>query len=128
MLTQRGASISAAELGRTIRDTRVKQGLSLRELAKRLQISPTHLSDVENDRRDPSEELLRALASNLELDFDHLMVMVGRVYSVTEKYVQRVPEAVSLFRKVSEQELSASELRELERHAERIARERGKQG
>ena len=38
-----------------------------------------------------------------------------------------VPEAVSLFRKVSEQELTAEELGELERQAERIARERGRQ-
>lgn len=99
-------------------------GFGLRELAKRLAISPTHLSDVENNRRAPSEELLRALAETLKLDFDDLMVMAGRVYSTTEQYVRQVPEAVTLFRKVSEHNLSAKELQMLEAQAERLARRR----
>ena len=128
MLTPAGGGSSReTQLGRTIRDARVDNRLSLRELAKRLGISPTHLSDVENDRRVPSEALLKALAGNLGLDFDQLMVMIGRVYSVTEEYVRQVPEAVSLFRKVSERRLTADELKALERQAERLARNRGKQ-
>ena len=100
------------------------KGFGLRELAKRVAISPTHLSDVENNRRVPSEGLLRALAETLDLDFDGLMVMARKVYSTTEQYVRQVPEAVTLFRKVSEHNLSPDELRKLEAQAERLARRR----
>jgi len=98
----------------------------LRELAKALGISATHLSDIENDRRVPSEELLRNLAKHLCLDFDDLMVQAGKVYEVTDRYVEKVPEAVTLFRKVSESKLSAKELGELEKKVEQLTREREK--
>ena len=114
----------AADLGNRVREARVANGFGLRELAKRVAISPTHLSDIENDRRVPSEGLLRALAETLHLDFDDLMVMAGKVYSATEQYVRQVPEAVTLFRKVSEHNLSPEELRTLEAQAERLARRR----
>ncbi len=116
-----------ASLGARLHTARVETtDYGLRELAKLLSISPTHLSDIENDRRVPSEELLRSLAKHLRLDFDDLMVQAGKVYEVTEKYVENVPQAVTLFRKVSESKLSPEELGKLEKKVEQLARDREK--
>ena len=111
----------ATDLSTRIREARVGLGLGLRKLARMLDISPTHLSDIENNRRIPSEDLLKKLAENLQLDFDELMVQIGKVYNVTEKYVQKVPQAVTLFRKVSEHNLSPADLKKLEARAEQLA-------
>lgn len=43
--------IYRAPIGRTLRAQREDAGITMRTLAKRLGISPTYLSDLENDRR-----------------------------------------------------------------------------
>ena len=111
----------STKLSARIREARVEKKLGLRQLAKILDISSTHLSDIENSRRVPSEDLLKKLAKNLNLDFDELMVQIGKVYNVTEQYVREVPQAVRLFRKVSEHHLSPKALEKLEKQAERLA-------
>lgn len=52
-------------LGERIRELREKQDLSVRELAKRIHVSPPFLSDVELGRRHPSDEVLGKLAKEL---------------------------------------------------------------
>jgi transcriptional regulator with XRE-family HTH domain len=59
-------------LGAYIRSTRKTKGLSLRELARRIKIAPTFLSDIERDRDNPSEKVLEKIAGALELDADYL--------------------------------------------------------
>ena len=55
----RPSSQSPVPIGETLRQRRVEvMEKSLRDTAKRLQITPAHLSDLENGRRTPSEELL----------------------------------------------------------------------
>jgi transcriptional regulator with XRE-family HTH domain len=64
-------------LGETIRNLRMKAGLSLRELAKRIGVSAPFLSDVELGRRFPGDETVAALATELKVPveefkkFDH---------------------------------------------------------
>lgn len=53
-------------LGERIRELRERQDLSVRELAKRIQVTPPFLSDVELGRRHPSDEVLKKLARKLE--------------------------------------------------------------
>jgi transcriptional regulator with XRE-family HTH domain len=52
-------------LGEYIRELRDNHDLSVRELAKRIQVSAAFLSDVENGRRHPSDDVLRTIASHL---------------------------------------------------------------
>ena len=89
--------------GEVIREARVARGLSLRELARRIEITPSYLSDIENDRRVPAEEILRALSTELELDFDDLMARSGRLGSDAVRYMSRMPAAGVLFRRLSEE-------------------------
>lgn len=100
-------------LGEVLRDARVAKDLKLRELARRLQIAPSYLSDIENDRRIPSEELIQPMAQQLDLSFDELMAMAGRLGETAEQYVRRHPAAGVLLRKASEAGLSDRELRRM---------------
>ena len=53
--------------GEFLREKRIESGISLRNLAKRLNISPAFLSDVENDHRNPFELKRLLLLSDILL-------------------------------------------------------------
>jgi transcriptional regulator with XRE-family HTH domain len=59
-------------LGEKIRQLREQQELSLRELARQVNISPAFLSDIELGRRYPSERVLKGMASNLGISIGEL--------------------------------------------------------
>jgi len=100
-------------LGDFIREARVRQGKSLRELAKDLDVTPSYLSDIENDRRVPAEPVLRRIAQQLQLDFNELMNLAGRFGDQVERYVKRQPMAVQLFRRIAEANLNEKDLKHL---------------
>ena len=112
-------------LGETIREARMPR-YKLREFARLIEVSPTHLSDVENDRRAPSELLLSRIAKRLNLDLDMLMAAAGRMPEDTLRLLEKHPEAVSLFRKIAT--LRREDLKKLEKKAEDLARKKEKKG
>lgn len=60
-------------LGSRIRDARVKAGLSLREMARRVGVSPSFMSQVERDKAAPSVGTLFNMVSELGLTLDSVM-------------------------------------------------------
>jgi transcriptional regulator with XRE-family HTH domain len=88
-------------LGNMIREARIKKGLGLRELARRIDKTPSYLSDIENDRRVPAEDVLQAIARQLDLNFDDLMARAGRIGDEAMRYMSRTPAAGVLMRKLS---------------------------
>ncbi len=111
-------------LGAQIRDARVGAGLSLRELARRVERAPSYLNDIEHDRRVPSEPVLRQICAVLGLDEDRLLAAAGRVGEGAEEYIKSNPTAGVLFRKVSGAGLGEQELRRLLTQAEKMIRAR----
>jgi transcriptional regulator with XRE-family HTH domain len=101
-------------LGEVLRAARLAHGIGLREFARTLRITPSYLSDIENDRRTATEHLLAAMAPDLELDFDELMALGGRLGEETTRYVRQVPAAARLFRRISEMGLDEQEINKLE--------------
>jgi transcriptional regulator with XRE-family HTH domain len=59
-------------VGQRLRAERESRGVSLRELARRLGISPSALSQIETGRSRPSVGTLYAIVSELELSLDEL--------------------------------------------------------
>ena len=112
-------------LGDRVRRARIEAGLGLRELARRLSKTPSYLSDIENNRRVPSEQVLRAISRELQVDFDELMALAGRFGEDAERYLRRSPAAAMLFRRISASRLGEQELRELLQKAEQLGRKRG---
>ncbi len=98
----RSAADMADTFGEFIRNARDDKGLRLRELARRLEVTPSYVSDIENDRRTPSEEVLIALARELELDANEVITKAGRLATGTDRYLREQPLATQLFRKVAE--------------------------
>lgn len=59
--------------GEVIRERRDALDMSLREFAKKLgDLSPAHISDIENGRRYPSDELLEKISQLLKISVTEL--------------------------------------------------------
>jgi transcriptional regulator with XRE-family HTH domain len=114
------ANSDGRSLGDVLREARVAADLTLRDLAKKLSISPSYISDIENDRRVPAEDVLRQLANELELKFDDLMAMAGRVGDQAERYLKKHPAAGTLFRRISDKRLPEEDLKRLLQQVDRM--------
>jgi transcriptional regulator with XRE-family HTH domain len=116
--------ISNKSLGDIIREARDKKNWSLRDLAKKLEKTPSYLSDIENDRRVPAEEMLQDLARLLDLNFDDLMARAGRLGEETTRYMMKTPAAGMLFRKVSAYKLQEEQLQKLAKEVDELVKKR----
>src|SRR5579859_5509379 len=105
-------------LGDRIRKRRVELTLGLRALAADLGVSPSYVSDIENDRRVPSEDVLKAIGARLLLDYDELMALAGRFGEDADRYMRRTPAAGALFRRLSERGFSDERVRKILRQIE----------
>lgn len=61
------------QMGERLRNARRARGLTLRELAKRLGVSPSMISQIETDRASPSVSTLYAIANELDVSLDELL-------------------------------------------------------
>jgi transcriptional regulator with XRE-family HTH domain len=61
-----------AYLGPRLKEIRLKTGVSLREIARRLEVSPSFVSQIENGKSQPSVATLYALAKLLGVPIDVL--------------------------------------------------------
>jgi transcriptional regulator with XRE-family HTH domain len=64
---------------------------SLRQVAERIGVAPPYLSKVERGQELPTEERIRALAAELELDVDVLLALAGKVSSDLLDVIRRRP-------------------------------------
>ena len=60
-------------MGERLRAARQAQGLTLRELAQRLSVSPSMISQIETGRASPSVSTLYAIANELDVSLDELL-------------------------------------------------------
>jgi ribosome-binding protein aMBF1 (putative translation factor) len=60
-------------LGQRLRDERAARGERIADVAGRAGVSPQYLSEVERGRKDPSSEILSALAGALDLTVGELV-------------------------------------------------------
>lgn len=114
-------------LGDMIRDARLAKSRGLRELAKELDITPSYLSDIENDRRIPAEDVLRKIATMLGLDVDHLLAAAGRFGEDAERYMKRNPSVGVLFRRITEQGLREDDIQKLVKQVDKLGKDKRKE-
>lgn len=80
--------------GGVIRKLREDAGISLRKLAKLLEMSPAYLSKLERDLLPPpSEEYICSMASILEEDPDILLAKAGKVHP---DIIQKIVDSPSI--------------------------------
>lgn len=114
-------------LGELIRAARVAKNLGLRELARLIDKAPSYVSDIEYDRRVPSEEVLRDICGHLDLDVDRALALAGRLGETTNRYLRREPAAGLLLRRASESDLGEDELKKLIEQVDRLAQRKREQ-
>lgn len=83
-------------LSNTIRDARMKKGLTQEELAERLDITIGHLQHMEGGRRKPSVQILFRLMEELDFSVDALVFPDRAETTVihTDGLTQRQAEAL----------------------------------
>ena len=111
------------KLGKQITRARVAKALSIRKLARKIGKSPAYLVMLEQAEVSPgaSEETLKNLARELELDIDVLLATSQRA---PEGIVPRSPTDIALYRLIHE--LSAEEKKELRSRLEEKSSSRRK--
>ena len=72
-----GTNGSAPLVGARLREKRAENGISLRELARRLDVSPSLVSQIETGKIQPSVRTLYAIVSELGLSLDEIFELVG---------------------------------------------------
>jgi transcriptional regulator with XRE-family HTH domain len=107
-------------IGSLIRTTRASQGLSLRQLAARIGVCPSHLSFIERDQQRPSPKLAVSLEQALHLAPGTLSDQLARLTPETREYLTTHPTAGRLLRRIAELGLGEDELAGLERQVDRI--------
>jgi transcriptional regulator with XRE-family HTH domain len=110
--------------GARVKNARLGKDMTLRELARRIEKSPSYVNDIEYNRRVPSEAVVRQLCEVLELDVDQMLAAAGRVGDKAEEYLRREPQAGVLFRKMSEARLGEGDLQKMMKQFDRLAEQR----
>jgi transcriptional regulator with XRE-family HTH domain len=64
-------------LGSTLRNARVAQGRTLRDVAKSARVSLGYLSEVERGQKEASSELILAICNALDLSLSTLLVDIA---------------------------------------------------
>ena len=107
---------SKKNIGEIIAQARERSGLSLRKVAARLPINFAYLADIEKGRRMPSEKVIKGLSEveELQLDFDELMALSGRLGDEAEKYMADHPAFGRFVRKLARRNLTDEQLDVLE--------------
>ena len=80
------------KFGAFIRRERESKEIGLREMAKKIRVSPTYMSKIERDEfPPPAEDKVRAIAEILRCDVDNLLARAGRVSSDITDIIKRRP-------------------------------------
>jgi transcriptional regulator with XRE-family HTH domain len=82
------------KFGTKVRATRIQRGMTQQELAKRMSVSVSYISKVENERLHfgdyPSEKFIHKLSQELRADEDELLLLADKVpVSIRERIRQR---------------------------------------
>ncbi|SDS47753.1 Helix-turn-helix domain-containing protein [Agrococcus carbonis] len=72
------------EIGDVLRDTRLRQGRTLRQVASRASVALGYLSEVERGQKEASSEILASVADALEVPLSSILREVGDRLAVLE--------------------------------------------
>jgi transcriptional regulator with XRE-family HTH domain len=72
-------------IGESLREERMTQGKTLREVSKSAQVSLGYLSEVERGQKEASSELLAAICKALDLPLSIVLSVVSEKMATSEK-------------------------------------------
>ena len=84
------------KFGAYIRSVREERKVGLREMARKIGVSPTYVSKVERDEfAPPAEDKVRKIAEILEMDPDELLSRAGKVSSDLTEIIRARPRVLA---------------------------------
>jgi transcriptional regulator with XRE-family HTH domain len=83
-------------LGDQLRADRVRRGERIADVAVRAGVSPQYLSELERGKKDPSSEIMSAVAGALDLTVAELTLSTGRRLAATQAASNRTSGPVCL--------------------------------
>lgn len=87
-------------IGKRIKRERMSRSLTQRELAEKVGVGVPHISKIEADREQPSDELLARFATTFDLDAGELSLVARRVPDdLLEKLAGNPQEGLAFLRK-----------------------------
>jgi transcriptional regulator with XRE-family HTH domain len=105
--------------GALVRREREAKEIGLREMAKKIGVSPTYLSKVERDEfPPPAEDKVRKIAEIIGRDADELLALAGRVSSDLTDIIRQRPREMADFLRAAKG-LTADDLARLARAAQK---------
>lgn len=108
--------------GQLLRETRLAKGLSLRKFAELIEVSPTYLSLIEQEKveRPPTAERVRRMAEVLEEpNVDEWIALAGRIPEDVAGIVQSAPTDMPELLRAAKG-LTADQLRKLAEQARKM--------
>ena len=105
--------------GSFIRKIRIKKDIGQRELAKKINVAPSYLNDIEKNKRTaPKKELIKKLSTILEINLRLLYDLAGnsknKIATDIEEYILENPNIISFLRTIIENKISKEEIKKLE--------------
>ena len=109
--------------GQTLRALRMDKDVTLRDMARRLDVTPTYLSQVEQDKfNPPTEDRIKQMGQILGLpqeQVDELVAMAGRVSQELREAVTEHPREMATFLRTA-RGLTAEDICELTDRAQKL--------
>ena len=111
---------SELSFGSYIRNLRLKNNIGQRELAKKINVAPSYLNDMEKGKRAaPKNEIVKKLSKILKVDLNLLYDLAGSskktIASDIEEFIKDNPNITSLIRTIKENKISNNEIDEIEK-------------
>ncbi|ORB75755.1 transcriptional regulator ClgR [Mycobacterium scrofulaceum] len=78
-------------IGDVLREARMTQGRTLREVSDSARVSLGYLSEVERGRKEPSSELLNAICDALEVPLSSVLIDAGERMAGRERVAHGAP-------------------------------------
>ncbi len=116
----------AETLGLEILRLRNLAKITLRAFAEKIEVSPAYVSDIEHDRRRPSEEVLRKIAKELKdvgATYEALDSLNSRLERDIQAWVADNPSVRQMLRQVKQ---SGRDPKDILKQLEADAKKRGK--
>ena len=118
----------AQTLGQEIQRLRTSARITLRRFAERIDVSAAYVSDIEHDRRRPSDDVLRRIAKELRsagATFEELDKLNSRLDPDIVRWVSSTPTVRQMLREVKNSGRDPAEvLRQLEDQAKQLKKDR----
>ena len=90
-------------LGQSMSFGRTRYGVTLRELARVLEVSPSYLSRLENGQETPSARILEEYSERFRLDLDEMSRLASRIPRDIRRHLVNSPVAFRMVREAMAQ-------------------------